>query len=158
MSLRSILWWSAPRLKQIGSADTILGYGANMQVLTNVNVGAIVIGAPVYSPSAGNFDKARANAISTSDTVGLVADTSVGASAAGNVQVNGIVTATTTQWDAVTGGSGGLTAGSVYYLDPATAGKLTTTAPTTVGQTVVRIGVALSTTQLELGIEQPILL
>jgi len=32
------------------------------------------------------------------------------------------------QWDAITGASGGLTAGSAYYLDT-TAGLLTTTAP-----------------------------
>lgn len=158
MAQRSLLAWITNRFAQIPSTDTVLGYGANMQKLTNVNAGAIVIGAPVYSPSAGNFDKARANAIGTADVVGLGADVSTAASASGNVQTSGAVTATTGQWDAVTGGSGGLTAGSVYYLDPTTAGKLTTTAPTTVTQLVVRIGVALSTTQLELCIDQPILL
>ena len=158
MSLKSILNWAAPRLAQIGATDTVLAYGANMASLNNSNSGAIVIGAPVYSPSAGNFDKAEANAGTTVEVIGLVADTSITNGTSGNVQTSGVVSATTGQWDTVAGTSGGLTAGTVYYLDPATAGKLTSTAPSTVGQYIVRVGKALSTTQLELAISQPILL
>jgi hypothetical protein len=158
MSLRKILSWIPPRFSQLGSADTVLAYGANMASLNNSNVGSIVIGTPVYSPSAGNFDKAEANAGTTVEVIGLAADTSISASTSGNIQTSGVVTATTGQWDAVAGTSGGLTAGTVYYLDPATAGKLTSTAPSTPGQYLVRVGKALSTTQLELAISQPILL
>lgn len=159
MSLRSLLAWIPPRLSQIGSGDTVLAYGANMTKQNNANASPIVIGSAVYSPSAGNVNLAKANAIGTSDVVGLVADVSITNATTGNIQTTGIITATTGQWDAVvTGESGGLTAGSVYYLDPSTAGFITATAPTTVGQTVVRIGVALSTTQLDLDINQPILL
>jgi hypothetical protein len=68
------------------------------------------------------------------------------------------LTATTGQWDAVTGGSGGLVANTVYYLDAATAGKLTATAPTTAGQYVVEVGMALSTTELLIKTRTPILL
>lgn len=48
----------------------------------------------------------------------------------------------------------GLTAGSRYYGDPATAGGITTTTPVGTGNTIVQIGYAKSTTALHLHIEQ----
>ena len=68
---------------------------------------------------------------------------------------------TTAQWDAVvTGETGGLTFNSLYFLDSANVGKITTTVPTGAGTGVVNtlIGRAISTTELELNIQQPILL
>lgn len=123
---------------------------------TNVNAGALVIGTPVYVPSAGDVDKARANATATKDVLGLIADVSVPAATPGAVQTDGVLVATTTQWDAVTGQTGGLTPGSVYFLDAATAGKLTVTAPTADGEFVARVGLATSTTELEISILTPI--
>jgi len=58
----------------------------------------------------------------------------------------------------VLAGLSGLTAGSVYYLSQTTAGAMTTTAPSTVGQYVVRLGIAISTTEFLIRIERPILL
>ena len=52
----------------------------------------------------------------------------------------------------------GLTAGATYYLSAATAGAMTVTPPSTVGQYVVRLGKALSTTEFEIRIERPVLL
>ena len=46
----------------------------------------------------------------------------------------------------------GLTAGADYFLDPATAGKLTTTPPSTVGQFNVYVGRAKSSTDMHLDI------
>jgi hypothetical protein len=63
--------------------------------------------------------------------------------------VDGFLTATTGQWDAVTGQTGGLTPGALYYLSVATAGKLTLTATETVGEFVERVGKAVSTTRME---------
>lgn len=158
MANQKVMSYISNRHAILGTGDTMLGYGANMQSLTNNNGGSIVIGAPVYSVSAGNVDKAKSDALATSEVIGCVADVSISASAVGNIQTRGTVTATTGQWDAVAGTSGGLAANTIYYLDPATAGKITSTAPTTVGQLVVRIGKALSTTQLELDISFPVLL
>jgi hypothetical protein len=126
--------------------------------MTNDNAGSIVICQPVYTKVNGNVDLARANASGTTEVLGLVHDTSIAASASGNILVDGVLTATTGQWDAVTGDSGGLTPGSIYYLSAATAGNLTKTAPTTVGQYVVRVGRAISATKMDLMIMAPILL
>jgi hypothetical protein len=97
----------------------------------------------------------KADAAATADVDGLAFD-SIANAASGQMQTVGIQTLTTVQWDAVTGGSGGLTANAKYYLDTATAGKLTATAPSTVGQFVTLVGRAISTTQLRLNIQPPI--
>jgi hypothetical protein len=148
------------KIQQLQSGDSlnIPTLGVDLVTVTNAEATSIVIGAPVYIFGADSVKKARANAVGTSDVIALVYDTSIGASSSGNVALDGLVTATTGQWDAVTGQTGGLTVGATYYLDPSTAGMLTTTAPSTVGQTVVNIGFALSTTEMLLSIEDYILL
>jgi hypothetical protein len=145
-------------IQQLPSGDTVSGLGADAITLTNNNAGSAVIGMPVYSDSADGFDLALADAAATYLVIGLVQDTSISAAAAGEVQVNGILTATTGQWDAVTGDSGGLTAGSRYFLDPTTVGNLTTTPTTTTTEYVTPVGRALSTTKMELLIETSVLL
>jgi len=134
------------------------GGGGSVIELTNDNAGSLVIGNAVYVKSNGNMDKAQANAAATTELLGLVADTTINTATAGDVQADGFLEATTGQWDAVTGGTGGLTAGAMYYLDPSTAGKFTSTAPSTAGQYVVRVGQAMSTTVMNIRIEAPILL
>jgi hypothetical protein len=96
--------------------------------LVNEETGACILGTPVYSSSAVGFKKANGNAVGTSDCLGLMfADTASGAQ--GIVATSGEVTGTTGQWDAVTGQTGGLTFNATYFLDIATAGKLTSTPP-----------------------------
>jgi hypothetical protein len=124
--------------------------------MTNDNAGTIAIGQPVYTKANGNVDLARANAAGTTEVLGLVKDTSIPTATPGQILVDGVLTATTGQWDIVTGGSGGLTPGSIYYLGAAAVGTLTTVAPTTVGQFVVRVGRAISATKLDLMIMVPI--
>ena len=147
-----------PQQLQSGDTLNVPTSGANTLALTNAEAGAIVIGAPVYSFAAGSVKKGQANAASTSGIVGLVYDVSIGAAASGPIATDGVMTATTGQWDAVTGQTGGLTFNSNYFLDPTTAGKLTITAPTTVGQTVVKVGRALSSTVMSVNIQDEILL
>jgi hypothetical protein len=118
--------------------------------LTNGNASAIAIGRAVYSSAAGAVNLANANAAGTMGVVGLVSATSIANGAAGLVAMDGVLTATTTQWDAVTGQTGGLTFGSVYFLSNTTAGALTTTAPAS--GYVVPVGRALSTTQMKIHI------
>ena len=111
---------------------------------------AIVIGAPVYSSASSTVKRAQANAFSTSEVIGIGYDTSIAAAASGYIAVSGVLTATTAQWDAVAGTTGGLVFNTNYFLDPANPGKITSTPPTTVGQVVSKIGKAISTTDLEI--------
>ena len=118
--------------------------------LTNGEASAVAIGRAVYSSAAGAVKLANANASGTVRVVGLVSATSISSAAAGAVATAGVLTATPTQWDAVTGQSGGLTFGAQYYLSNTTAGALTTTVPTS--GFVNPVGVALSTTQMKIAI------
>jgi len=149
----------AGQIEQIDPAvDTLDAVASEVDIanLTNNNASPIVIGNATYTDAGGGVDLAQANAIATVEVVGLVKDASISAAANGDVQTDGVISATTGQWDAVAGTTGGLAAGTVYYLSPTTAGEITSTAPTAVGQFVVRIGIALSTTELEISILEPI--
>lgn len=149
MSIRTPLVLNAGRIQQLQAGDS-LPATPELRTFTNDNAGSLVIGAPVYMTAADHVDKAKADATGTCDVIGLVYDATIATTVAGNVQVDGVFVATTGQWDAVAGTSGGLTFNTIYYLDPATAGKITATPPATAGQFSVLVGRALSTTELEL--------
>lgn len=154
MTVRKAIVLNAGQLEQLQPGDRLdLG---NTVSRTNNNAGTITIGQPVYSVSGTAVDLAQADAQSTIRVAGLVVDVSVSASAAAEILADGILTASTAQWDAVTGQSGGLTPGANYFLDASTAGKLTPTAPTTPGEFVLRVGHALSATEFEVEVQQPI--
>jgi hypothetical protein len=115
-------------------------------------------GAAVYINGANAYGLAIASGFSTGGAIALVNATTLN-SASGLVTAAGGMTLTTGEWDAiVTGESGGLTSGSLYFLDPAAAGKLTVTAPTTAGQVITLVGRAISPTTLIITIGTPTLL
>jgi hypothetical protein len=122
--------------------------GVDIAAFTNANAGNIVICEPVYELDNGQVDLGDASAASTSKIIGLVYDTVIANGASGNIIVDGFLTASTGQWDDVTGQIGGLTSGDTYYLSE-TTGLLTVTAPTTLGHYVVRVGRAVSSTRME---------
>ena len=150
MALKKPLVLGSTGPEQLQSGDTLDAsiLAVSTVDLTNGGGSSATIGQAVYSSAAGAFQLAKADASGTSDPIGLVRSTSVSASSSGTVQTGDVLTATTTQWDAVTGQTGGLTTGATYFLSAATAGNLTTTAPSTAGQFRVPIGVALSTTDM----------
>jgi len=158
MAARKPLVMVNGRIRQLQSSDTLDAVVSEVDVIsqTNGNAGAIVIGTPVYTTVADTVDKAKADAYATSEVLGLVKDASVAAGQPGMIQTDGVLTATTGQWDAITGQVGGLTTGAIYFLSPTTAGHLTSTAPSATGQLVARVGKALSPTELEITIEQPV--
>lgn len=160
MSARKPLVIVNGQLEQLQAGDSLDASiaGGDRIDQTNDEATAIVIGMPVYSDANDGVKKAQANANLASRVLGLVAATSIAAAASGSIITDGVLTATTAQWDAVTGGSGGLSFGSYYFLDPATPGNLSAAAPTTVGQYVVQVGYAISTTELKVNIQQSILL
>lgn len=160
MALRKPLVVVDGGIQQIQSGDVLDAVCTEVDVVSmeNENGDAIVIGAPVYCSDNGKVTEAQADAAATVEVLGLVQPASIANAASGYIITDGVLAATTEQWDVITADVGGLTAGSVYYLDPDTSGMLTTTAPTAVGDYVVRVGKALSTTELEISISQPILL
>ncbi|WOB42971.1 hypothetical protein HNI00_07245 [Thermoleptolyngbya oregonensis NK1-22] len=147
-------------VRQLPPGDTLDAASSEVDVisLTNAGAAAAPIGSPVYISAANNFALARANAGATARPIGLVKDASIAASAAGFIQTDGVLEATTAEWDVITGQTGGLTAGAIYFLSAATAGRLTTTAPVASGDYCVRVGTAISTTGLEISIHPEILL
>jgi hypothetical protein len=149
------------QLQQLPAGDTLNVARSDYNSRNDVNgeaATAIVIGAPCYMNAAGSVRRAQANALATSRVTGVALSTTTVAGAVLELVTDGLMTATTGQWDAVTGETGGLVFDTIYYLDPTTPGRLTATAPSTVGQTVVAVGVALSTTELSVNIQPPILL
>ena len=162
MTLRIPLVLGADGLpQQVQSGDTIsatVSTASVRAVTNNESAAAITIGMPVYAFAADGVKRAQGNAKATSRVAGLVFDASIAAAGVGNIAQSGILIATTIQWDAVAGTTGGLIFNTTYFLDSATAGKITATPPSTVGQCNVVIGVAISTTELEIQISQPILL
>jgi len=160
MALRTPLVINAGQLQQLQAVDTLNApqAGGDFVSLTNNNAGTLVQGTPVYSVGNDTVDKAKADASATAPCMGLVGASTIAASAAGQICTGGILSLTTGQWDAAFGTGGGLTAGTRYYLSAGTAGLGTSTAPTTVGQYVVYLGRAISTTELNVQIGAPILL
>jgi len=161
MALKKPIVQYSGQYAQIQAGDTldiaIVG-GGNAVSQTNGEASPIVIGTPVYNDGNDSVKKAKADAAGTKDVIGIILDASIASGIAGYVQLDGILSATTGQWDAVAGTTGGLTKGTRYYLSAATAGLLTATAPSAVGQYVVEVGIAISTTELVLNVKSPLLL
>ena len=66
------------------------------------------------------------------------------------VRTSGPVTLAIEEWDLITGGSGGLSAGSLYFLSDVANGEIRDAAPTDPGTFVCQVGVAINTTTLVL--------
>lgn len=143
------------QIQQIPPGDTLAAASSEVDVVSasNANTSSITLGQPVYVSAAGAVNLASAAAAATRRVLGLVKDTSIASAASGFIQTDGILSATTSQWDAVCGTTGGLVAGTTYYLST-TAGQLTDVAPSGAGQFVVPVGIALSPTELEISIDR----
>lgn len=151
MAIQKPLVIISGQIQQIPVGDTLSAGTVEVDVVAklNANAGAIVRGTPVYPSSATQVDKAGAAAAATRKVLGLMQSASTAAGVSGFVQTDGILTATTGEWDAVAGTTGGLVFNTVYFLS-ATAGLITATAPSTAGNYVCPVGIALSTTELDI--------
>jgi hypothetical protein len=116
--------------------------------------GNLVTGTPVYITAAGHVAPAVANNGQTAQVVGLSLGTFL-ANVSAQYTTEGEVTSN--DWTGVTGSST-LQPGYIYFLDPATPGRLTTVPPTSTGQYIVPVGRALSTTTLAIELSPTILL
>lgn len=139
---------------EVSAGDASVFNAVRYLSLRNVDAAAVSAGAPVYldSLSAYQFKKGARDANGTTNKIiGLVADNSIAVSAVGRIQTAGLIVRTTAEWDAITGGAGGLNTGSRYKLGN-TAGTLTTLVSVTDGLDIM-IGLAMNTTDLLLQIE-----
>lgn len=144
-------------VSQLPSSDVLDAQTAAKDVIQkqNDNASSITVGQAAYIKANGNVDLARANASGTAGVAGLVGDASIAAGSTGSIVTDGVVVSS--DWTSVTGGTA-LTPGAIYFLSEATAGSLTTTAPSAGGQFVVAVGRAISATEMEVGPERPIAL
>jgi hypothetical protein len=125
---------------------------APVQNLGDLIVFATFAGQPLNAGSAVIVSSANHVAAATSD-VSVTAAQAIGVIAAFDVngqpivQIGGVVTLTTAEWDAITDTSPGMVPGDAYYVDTsANPGHLTASAPTTGAK--VQLGVGLSSTQM----------
>lgn len=145
MSVKKPLVLGADGLPQQLQAGDTVGAIETGQV-SQTSDAIFIAGQAVYTTTDDHVDKAKADASGTVPCIGL-AMTAIGSGLAVQIQTNGVLTLTTGEWDALCGTTGGLTAGARYYLSAATAGLLTATPPSTVGQYVQPVIKALSTTE-----------
>lgn len=113
----------------------------------------ILPGQPVVIDSADTAKYAIATTLPY--VVGLSTET-IATGDGGAIQTDGKLTLSTVEWDTVTGDLDGLVAGTTYYLSDVDTGKLLSSPPTTEGNYVVRIGLAVNATDLQLNISRPI--
>jgi len=107
-----------------GSQLSVLPQSASSMVrqITQIGHGFVVGDVIRHSSSAGSYVKAQADSLANSAAIGYVAS------------VANANTFTITLYGYVSAGVPVATAGTVLYLDPTTAGALTSTEPTAIGQ------------------------
>lgn len=146
----------AGQIQQIPAGDTLSAASAEVDVVVLTAAATVVKGCPVYISTAATFNKANAAASGSAKVIGFAA-AGITISTTGSIQTDGVLACTTGEWDAVASTTGGLAAGTEYYL-AATAGLISSTAPSGSGSYVVKVGTALSTTELEISIRGSVLL
>lgn len=109
----------------------------------------INVGQPVYISSSNTVNLADASSLNTSHVLGLAisdasANTTVIVLSEGKVE--------RFDWTSIVG-TANLVVGAVYYLDT-TAGQMVTTPPTGDGDHVVRCGLAVNTTTLDIEVNE----
>jgi hypothetical protein len=132
------------------TSGTDLSISAN-----NADPGTLTLGQVVFISSSGQVRKACANTnlANSFKAIGLTKDASIAPSATGNILTKGLLTST--DWTAVVGATT-LSGGVDYFLDPVISGGMTTAELTTVGQYLVYMGEALTSTSFFIDIDRPI--
>jgi hypothetical protein len=156
-SRKPLVLSASGRLEQLQSGDSLNATVSEVDAISLVADATLIAGQVVYPTTSGHIGKAKADAAGTAKVLGLTT-AAVTSGASGSVQTNGVVVLTTGEWDAAFGTTGGLTVGTYYYLSAGTAGLGTATAPSTVSQLIVQLGLAISTTELYLDPQPEILL
>lgn len=98
--------------------------------------GTVTAGDVVYPSGNNQVSRARANAEATAKVAGIAVDSGV---AGGTIDF---------QFVGIVEGFSGLTAGNFYYLSAVTAGAIVSPPDAVVGQFIVPVGLAMSSTAL----------
>lgn len=108
----------------------------------------LIIGTTVYVTSNNHVQAASSDiSVTVAQAIGIIAAFDI--NSAPIVQIAGVITLTTAQWDAVTDTSPGVQPGTAYYVDTnANVGHLTATPPVTGAR--VQVCVGLNATQMVL--------
>lgn len=115
-------------------------------------------GQPCSLASTGIFTAATASNVARATVIGITASL-ITSNNTGPLVVSGPVTLLTTDWDNVTGSSGGLVPNAPYYLLPTgfIISGITNTPNTTSGRYLTYVGYAFSSTTLIVAIQPAIL-
>lgn len=136
---------------------TVGGYRLlNNQPATNADTATIFPGMPLVVVGDNLVKRASAASFGLANVDGIAFSISPVATPV-IFRSQGRITLTPSDWDLITGESGGLFPGAIYYLALG-AGMLTSSAPFLPGQAVVHIGKAFSPGSLIIEIAPPLLL
>ncbi len=154
MAIKKPLVITAGHLEQLQVDDNLASIPTTLE-LVNGEAFSFQPGNPIYVSAVDTAKYANADNTITKDVLAFaIAD--VLATETGVFQINGLLTLTTAEWDTVTGDVGGLTAGSVYFLDDVDVARITKVAPITTGSYLVKVGIAVNSTDFEIIIGTPI--
>lgn len=155
MTLRPPLTINAGQPEQLPFTDSLL-IRDHYALVENDNASPLIPGTPVYVVSDGVVDKAQANNLATAKVFGLAVAT-INPGEIGYVQMAGLLTLTTTEWDAVFADlDTGLQFNADYFLVATSAGVAADTVEDDTGNWAVRLGRALSDTTFHIDIQYPI--
>jgi hypothetical protein len=129
------------------------GSGDNTMIKT---AGANIAAGEPCQIGVTSATPAQAITATNNATVAGLAIAAAATSSPVTLQFSGPLTLTTAEWDARTGGSGGLSAGFWYYLSASTLGGLTTTAPSAGGEFVTPVGFAQDATTMIINPSAPV--
>jgi hypothetical protein len=132
------------------------GINGSEETFTNSSGGVLLPGAVCFLTASDQVDKARADSALTMEGIAMNL-ASLTNTASGSMKLEGPVTLTTGEWDAVIegAGTGGLTPGAIYFVSTTAAGEITTTAPG--GPNIIqRVGTAKSATVMLVKFGRPL--
>lgn len=135
-----------------------LGAGGTSRPVVVTGSTAFPKGTPVRPNgiTAGVVTTSEANGLSSAATIGLLTSAVDASNRDSSAQYAGIVEMTTAEWDAVTGDTGGLALGVLYYVSSTVTGKISSTRTGVSNRCITLLGIALSPTELQLQICGPI--
>jgi hypothetical protein len=109
----------------------------------------VVTGQPVFMSGNNTVNLADATTVATANVVGFISSGATANNIATMLTEGHIVLA---DWTSVIG-SASLTPGATYFLDT-TKGQMTTTPPTTDGNVVVTLGIAITTAKFDIEVNE----